>query len=751
VNRASLIGLDRRRLRRWLALFFLALALPSAFLVYQTFDQLEWEAFHRYRALAEEVVSRIDQRALRLVAQEEARSFADYGFLVLGGDPAANFLQRSPLASFPVRSAIPGLIGYFQVDDQGEFSTPLLPRAGVSTREYGVSVEERATRLALEERLLAILNGGGSIAVQDEIGPDDASVEGELTTSPRTILREALREDSSASLVDEANGPQSVGTSRRKRRVASADDANASLAESELAFEAQQADLDTERRVDTDAALEAIEESVRRSAPRLASQAAFDALVQTRSQEKYSQREARSSLGRVEDLELDAPYPAVPNALEKLTAPMPSGPPGSRRREARKEQGALPEPAPSAAVARQADLAPGRAPVRVSTFESELDPFELNLLDSEHFVLFRKVWRDGQRYVQGALIERERFLRDLVETAFRGTTVAAMSDLLVAWRGDVIALFDTGSSERYLTSARELTGALLYRRRFSAPLGDLELIFSVKRLPPGPAAVVVAWTAGALFLVLCCGFWLLYRVGGRQIDLTRQQQDFVSAVSHELRTPLTSIRMYADLLREGWADEDKRRIYYDFIAAEGERLSRLISNVLQLARMTRSELALEPRPESVAALVDEVRPGIASLIERAGFTLELDCDAGVAESSVMVDRDAFSQIAINLVDNALKFSARAQHKAIDVAWQRQRDGRLRFSVRDYGPGVPKDQMRKIFRLFYRSESELTRETVGTGIGLSLVNQLALAMGAKVDVVNRGPGAEFSVTFARGSE
>jgi signal transduction histidine kinase len=69
-----------------------------------------------------------------------------------------------------------------------------------------------------------------------------------------------------------------------------------------------------------------------------------------------------------------------------------------------------------------------------------------------------------------------------------------------------------------------------------------------------------------------------------------------------------------------------------------------------------------------------------------------------------------------------------------------------FSVRDYGPGVPKDQLKKIFGLFYRSESELTRETVGPGIGLAIVHQLTLAMSGSLDVINRNPGAEFRVSF-----
>jgi len=74
------------------------------------------------------------------------------------------------------------------------------------------------------------------------------------------------------------------------------------------------------------------------------------------------------------------------------------------------------------------------------------------------------------------------------------------------------------------------------------------------------------------------------------------------------------------------------------------------------------------------------------------------------------------------------------------------DGWARFSARDYGPGIPRDQIKKIFRLFYRTESELTRETVGTEIGLAIVHQLAVAMSGKADVINRDPGAEFGVSF-----
>jgi signal transduction histidine kinase len=115
-------------------------------------------------------------------------------------------------------------------------------------------------------------------------------------------------------------------------------------------------------------------------------------------------------------------------------------------------------------------------------------------------------------------------------------------------------------------------------------------------------------------------------------------------------------------------------------------------------------------------------------------------------TEIEVDADCFAQIVINLVDNALKFSAAADTKAVEIACRQESDGAVLFTVRDFGPGVPKAQMKKIFELFYRPSDELTRETVGTGIGLALVRQLADAMQAGIDVRNCEPGAEFRLRF-----
>ena len=695
--RATLTERDHKRLGMWLALFFAALAGPTAVLIYQAYNQLKWEAFHQHQLLAEELAARIDARYAQLIEVEEARAFSDYAFLVVAGDPAAEFVQRSPLSAYPLQSGVPGLIGYFQVDTQGGFSTPLLPQTGVGPDDYGIGVAELKQRRALAARLRRILG-------DNRLVPSGALVGARPPVGVSSDQSGYPAEEAAVSL-----SPHSHVLPLPSRSVARDDAAGTGPADP------------------------------------VAPQVAFDRLnAPALAREAENQPKLAGKLGRVEDLQLDYRYQAAsPEALQGQRARRKST---LAEKRARIERSVAPAAQLLPSTPAQVQDAPAKSELEIRIFESEIDPFEFSLLDSGHFVLFRKVWRDGERYIQGLLLEQQAFLDGVIRDAFRATALAAMSDLIVAYQGEVFAAFRGQSARDYLASAAQLRGALLHQRRLSAPLGDMQLLFSVTRLPAGPGARVLGWVSVVLVLVLCGGFYLVYRLGAGQIALARQQQDFVSAVSHELKTPLTSIRMYAEMLREGWAPEDKKQSYYAFIHDESERLSRLIGNVLQLARMNRSEVTVDVKATRVSELIDAVSSPVSSQIERAGFTLRLDCDAAAGRAVIEVDGDAFTQILINLVDNAVKFSAQAEPRAIDIACRLQRDASVAFSVRDYGPGVPRDQMKKIFRLFYRSESELTRETVGTGIGLALVRQLVEAMGGQVDVLNRMPGAEFRVVF-----
>ncbi|PWQ98225.1 sensor histidine kinase [Leucothrix pacifica] len=464
------------------------------------------------------------------------------------------------------------------------------------------------------------------------------------------------------------------------------------------------------------------------------------------------------SLGKVEDLQLQQTYQKKESIVAKLKSTEPELVSRQSKVQISKsapaprfEQNVLPEASrdfysSSLQNDSAADAPVERDKLRVKTFESEIDPFELQLLESGHFMLFRKVWLNEQRYIQGMLIKQNEFLDASVKQAFSSTGLSDMSNLLVAYKSDVLAAFSGRSNSGYLTDRRELMGEQLYQMRLSDPLSDLQLIYSIIQLPMGAGGQVIVWLGIVLASVLLGGVYLMYRLGVRQIDLVNQQQNFVSAVSHELKTPLTSIRMYGEMLREGWASEDKKRSYYDFIFDESERLSRLINNVLQLARMTRNEQQAELSECEVASLLRDIQSKITVQLERADYTLDLFCDESTKAATIEVDTDWLTQIMINLVDNAIKFSADSEMKKVELSCQGMANHQVSFTIRDFGPGIDKAQLKQIFKLFYRTENELTRETTGTGIGLSLVQQMVTSMGGTVAVENRKPGAAFSVTF-----
>ena len=711
-------GLTVKRLRVWLLVFFCALLVPATALVVQAYSRLKWETFHQYRLLAEELSGRVNDTLQDVIDIESARSFTDYGFLVVAGDSEGGYLQRSPLSDYPVASRIPGVLGYFQVDTHGAFTTPLLPEAGATPGAYALSAIDRERRDDLARRIREILSENRLVRhevpsnerVDDTLGEAKKAKSQDLPQSPEPELIQS-REQTAA---------RAVSSTPVEVLAEVAGDAPAELDEVEVVAQLEFDKLNT----------------------------AVPASRGTGSRFSEDQQ-ALNKLGRVEDLKLDDAYD-VQQRKDTDTRAVAESPALSasqtEKRRSRKERSLVPQSTTeflADAISRSSPV-PSDVPIR--TFESELDAFEFSLLDSGHFVLFRNVWRDSQRYVQGALIDPEAFVQDVAETAFRNTRLARMSNLIVAFRGNVLSAITGKAVGGYLSNADELTGSLLYRTRLSAPLSELELIFSVTKLPAGPGALVVGWLAAVLALVLCGGFYLMHRLGKGQIALARQQQDFVSAVSHELNTPLTSIRMYGEMLREGWASEDKKQSYYEYIFAESERLSRLIANVLQLARMTRNDLPVALKPATVSELMDGIRSKISSQVEHAGFGLRINCTDDASGTVIRVDSDLFAQIIINLVDNAIKFSNNSTPKSIDINCTRQRGNTILWTVRDYGPGVARDQMKKIFKLFYRSENELTRETVGTGIGLALVHQLTVAMHARIDVVNTDPGAEFRVSF-----
>jgi two-component system sensor histidine kinase BaeS len=227
---------------------------------------------------------------------------------------------------------------------------------------------------------------------------------------------------------------------------------------------------------------------------------------------------------------------------------------------------------------------------------------------------------------------------------------------------------------------------------------------------------------------------------GEELQEARgHERAFLLSVSHDLRTPLTSIRGYAQAIADGTVEGGDAQVRAaEVISAESRRLQRLVADLLDLARLDARQFSLAPRVidarEVVAETLDAFRPQATDL----GLTLELASDGPV---TVTADPERLAQIVANLVENALKFATTAVHVTLA-----QHDAVVGIAVDDDGPGISGDDLPHVFERLYTSRAVPGR-AVGTGIGLAIVHELAVAMGGDARVESLGgAGTRFVVTI-----
>lgn len=251
---------------------------------------------------------------------------------------------------------------------------------------------------------------------------------------------------------------------------------------------------------------------------------------------------------------------------------------------------------------------------------------------------------------------------------------------------------------------------------------------------------LVFMIASALVTIVLGG-WLVAADVRRKLALAQQKTDFVSNVSHELKTPLTSIRMFAELMQNGRGDSTaKHPQYLRIIMVEAERLTRLINNVLDFARLERKQKQFDKRPLDLHAVVERTWEGHALHLQESGFTTGWQAAPG--PYPVIGDEDALAQILVNLLSNAEKYAG--EHKEVELQTYLD-SGYACVSVLDRGLGVPAGDERKIFESFYRAHDSLSSGIQGSGLGLTLAQQLAREHGGEIIYQPRdGGGSNFTL-------
>jgi len=207
----------------------------------------------------------------------------------------------------------------------------------------------------------------------------------------------------------------------------------------------------------------------------------------------------------------------------------------------------------------------------------------------------------------------------------------------------------------------------------------------------------------------------------REYDLARLRTDFVSGVSHELRTPLAQIRMFGETLLLGRVrSEAERRRSLEIIDQEARRLTHLVENLLHFSRSERQAHRVAPEPTWMAPLIRSVVEAFAPLAVPRRVRLRADIADGVVAA---VDPEAFRQMLLNLLDNAVKYGPEDQSVTVTLA-PADAAGRVRITVDDQGPGIPPAERERIWERFWRLERDRGSAVAGTGIGLAVVRELA---------------------------
>jgi signal transduction histidine kinase len=248
---------------------------------------------------------------------------------------------------------------------------------------------------------------------------------------------------------------------------------------------------------------------------------------------------------------------------------------------------------------------------------------------------------------------------------------------------------------------------------------------------------------GVVGVLMSIGMFLVIRAAAREVRLAELKSNFVASVSHDLKTPLALIQLFAETLELGRVrTPDRAQEYFRIINMEARKLTRLIENILDFSRM---EAGLRPytrQPEDLGVIVDRVVEMMAPQFTQGRFSVQVRRDDPLP--TVMADVLAVERAVENLLTNALKYSGDSKQIEVAVMSVGQE---VQVRISDRGIGIPRQELRRIFRKFYRVQQELGGGPQGTGLGLAIVEHTMRGHGGSVSVDSKpGVGSQFTLHF-----
>ena len=222
------------------------------------------------------------------------------------------------------------------------------------------------------------------------------------------------------------------------------------------------------------------------------------------------------------------------------------------------------------------------------------------------------------------------------------------------------------------------------------------------------------------------------------------QRKFISNISHDFRSPLTSIKGFATAMIDGTIPSELYNKYLNTICFETDRLTKLTSGLIELGKFDSHQALLDIREFDLHSIIKQTVESFEGKCRDKYISLNLVFEGDTAY--VMADKGKIEQVLYNLIDNAIKFSPNDSEINITT---RSKGNKVIVSVKDYGIGIPKESLKKIWERFYKTDSSRGKDKKGSGLGLSIVKEIIQSHGEEIDVIStENAGTEFVFTLSK---
>jgi two-component system OmpR family sensor kinase len=226
-------------------------------------------------------------------------------------------------------------------------------------------------------------------------------------------------------------------------------------------------------------------------------------------------------------------------------------------------------------------------------------------------------------------------------------------------------------------------------------------------------------------------------------QLDKMKTEFVANISHELRTPLTAIKAYTETLLNMEVDRESQREFLETVYEQSERLESLLNDLLDFTLIESGTMELEYSEFDLCELIKEVVENLKQLAEKYKVKINVNCES----ISISADKRRIKQAIHNLVDNSIKFSDKSkEERYVNISVEKKEEN-LSIIIEDNGIGISQEDKEKIFEKFYRGDRSLTYEVPGTGLGLTIVQEIIKLHGGKINVNSTlGEGTTFELVI-----